>query len=108
MKWTIDFYDEEVRESIHTWPKKIRLKFLWITDLIKKVGPSEIGMPHIEPFGQGLFEIRAKAEEGIGRAFFCIRGGKVVIVLNGFIKKSQKTPPKEIALARKRMKEIKK
>ena len=82
-------------------------KFTWVSDAIEKFGPEDVGMPHVKPLGQGLFEIRIKAKEGIGRAIFCTIKGKVVIVLNGFIKKTQKTPPSEIALARKRMAEVK-
>jgi phage-related protein len=64
-------------------------------------------MPHIKALGQGLFEIRVKAAEGIGRALFCMIKGKIIIILNGFIKKTEKTPSNEMDLALKRMKEIK-
>jgi phage-related protein len=107
MSWKIEFYNNDVMESIYKWPNGIRTKFLWITDLIKEFGPADVGMPHIKALGNGLFEIRAKGDEGLGRAFFCSMKGKIVVVLNGFIKKSQKTPPKEMALARKRIKEVK-
>jgi phage-related protein len=107
MYWKIEFYDKKVMDSIYDWPVGIKEKFLRITDLIEEFGPHEVGMPHIKVFGQGLFEIRAKGEEGIGRAFFCMIKGKVVIMLNGFIKKTQKTPEKEILLAKKRMNEVK-
>ena len=56
--------------------------------------------------GQGLYEIRAKGQEGIGRAFFCMIIGKENIVLHGFIKKTQKTPAKELNIAMKRLKEV--
>jgi phage-related protein len=55
----------------------------------------------------GLFEIRAKGKEGIGRSLFCTIKDREIIILHSFIKKSQKTPKKEIDLARKRMKEVK-
>lgn len=108
MSWKIEFYDSKVEKSIEEWPIKIRAKFTLITELIEEFGPNEIGMPHTRPLGKGLFEIRAKGNEGIGRALFCVIKGKVVIILNGFIKKTQKTPLKEIELARKRMIEVKK
>jgi phage-related protein len=57
--------------------------------------------------GNGLFEIRAKSQEGIGRSLFCMLKGKEIIILNSFVKKTQKTPKKELELAKKRMKEIK-
>ncbi|WP_338089229.1 type II toxin-antitoxin system RelE/ParE family toxin [Photorhabdus khanii] len=56
--------------------------------------------------GKGLFEIRAKAQEGIGRGLFCYLRGSNIIVLHVFIKKSQKTPKKDLDLAYERMKEV--
>ena len=107
MSWKIGFYNKKVEVSIEEWPSNIFTKFLWIADLIKQFGPADVGMPHIKSLGKGLFEIRVKANEGIGRALFCIIEGKVVIILNGFVKKTQKTPAKELELAYKRMKEVK-
>ncbi len=107
MRWKIEFYDIKVMKSIRQWPVGIGAKFAKIAALIEEFGPEGVGMPHIKSLGQGLFEIRVKATEGIGRAFFCGIKGKVIIILNEFIKKTQKTPQKEIDLAKKRMKEIK-
>ncbi|WP_281282938.1 type II toxin-antitoxin system RelE/ParE family toxin [Geomonas ferrireducens] len=56
--------------------------------------------------GNGLFEIRAKGEEGIGRAFFCTLVGRKIIILHGFIKKTEKTPKQEIEKARVRQMEV--
>lgn len=108
MNWKVEFYDNNVKKSIKEWPKKMQAKFIWVLDVIEKFGPADVGMPHVKAMGQGLFEIRIKANEGIGRAIFCTIKGKVVIILNGFIKKTQKTPAREIELARKRMEEVKK
>ena len=58
--------------------------------------------------GGGLFEIRAKGKEGIGRSFYCTLKEKEIVILHSFIKKSQKTPKRELDLAKKRMKEVKK
>jgi len=107
MRWKIEFYDVKVMKSIDRWPVHLGTKFTRIVDLIEEFGPDGVGMPHIKALGQGLFEIRVKATEGIGRAFFCTIKGKVIIILNEFIKKTQKTPQNEIDLAKKRMKEVK-
>jgi phage-related protein len=53
-----------------------------------------------------LFEIRAKGKEGIGRAFYCALIGQRIIILHGFIKKTQVTPNNELKIARKKLKEI--
>ena len=57
--------------------------------------------------GSGLFELRLKSQEGIGRVFYCTLVGRRIVMLHQFVKKSDKTPPKELAIARTRMKEWK-
>jgi phage-related protein len=56
--------------------------------------------------GDGLFELRLKAAEGIARVFFCTVVGRQIVVLHQFVKKSEKTPKRELKIARNRMKEI--
>jgi phage-related protein len=68
-------------------------------------GP-DLGMPHTRAMGDGLFELRLKAAEGIARVFYCTTVGKKIVILHQFIKKTDKTPPKELTIARRRMKEI--
>jgi phage-related protein len=75
--------------------------------MIEEFGPM-LGKPYTDSMGGGLFEIRSKGKEGIGRSLYCMLKGREVIILHSFTKKSQKTPKKELELARKRMKEIKK
>ena len=55
----------------------------------------------------GLFEIRAHGREGIARVFYCTVVGRRIVMLHGFVKKTDKTPAKELSLARQRMKEVK-
>ena len=80
---------------------------LKLLELIEKHG-ANLGSPHTESMGEGLFEIRAKAQEGIGRGLFCYLKGKHIYVLSAFVKKTQKTPKKEIHLAKDRQKEVQK
>ena len=68
-------------------------------------GP-DLGMPHTRALGNGLFEIRVKGEEGIGRAFFCTMVGRKIIILHSFIKKTDKTPKRELDIAFTRQKEV--
>jgi len=69
-------------------------------------GP-DLGMPHTRAMGDGLYELRLKAAEGISRVFYCTMVGKKIMVLHQFIKKTDKTPNRELELARRRMKEVK-
>ncbi len=65
-----------------------------------------IGMPYCRTLGNGLWEVRSDLTDGkIGRVMFCVTGGRMVLV-HGFIKKTQKTPAKDMELAVKRMKEV--
>jgi phage-related protein len=70
-------------------------------------GPN-LGLPHTDSFGSGLFELRLKGAEGIARVFFCMMVEKKIVMLHSFIKKTQKTPDKELKIAKSRMKELKK
>ncbi len=65
-----------------------------------------IGMPVCRPMGDGLYEVRTNLDDKrIARVLFCFSGGKMVL-LHGFIKKSQKTPKPDLELARKRKNEV--
>ncbi len=65
-----------------------------------------VGMPVCRPLGQGLWEVRSSLlGNRIARVIFCIAEAHMVL-LHGFIKKTQKIPDKDLALAHKRMKEI--
>ena len=65
-----------------------------------------IGMPTCRPLGDGLWEVRSNLSDGrIGRVIFSIENGEMIL-LHGFIKKTQKSPLHEITLAAKRRKEI--
>jgi phage-related protein len=65
-----------------------------------------IGMPYCRSLGQGLWEVRSDLTDGkIGRVIFCVVRSRMAL-LHGFIKKTQKTPPQDLKLALRRMKEL--
>lgn len=102
----IEYYSGTVAEEILALPDTLAAKYVVLTRRIVAVGPN-LGAPHTDAFGNGLFELRLKGREGIARVFFCTLVGHRVMMLHSFVKKSQKTPRREIEIARKRMKEIK-
>ncbi|MEX2488712.1 MAG: type II toxin-antitoxin system RelE/ParE family toxin [Pseudomonadales bacterium] len=87
------------------FPAGVLAHLLHILELVEEFGPN-LGKPHTAPMGNGLFEIRAKGKEGVGRCLFCTRKGKEIIILHAFVKKTQRTPKKELDIARQRMKEL--
>ncbi len=107
MDWEIFYYSDEVQEMIDAWPVGIRAYYAKITERMSVFGPN-LGMPFTRSMGQGLFEIRAKGKEGIGRAFFCMMVEHKIIILHAYIKKSEKTPQRELEVARRRLAEVQK
>lgn len=64
-----------------------------------------IGMPTCRPMGDGLFEVRTHLRSRIARVLFCVHDGRMVL-LHGFIKKTQETPKADLDLARDRMRTL--
>lgn len=105
MSWKVTFFNQRVEAEALAFPSGILASFVHILEMIEELGPA-LGKPHTAPMGNGLFEIRAKGKEGIGRALFCTVKGQEIVILHAFIKKTQRTPKKELEKARRRMKEI--
>jgi len=106
MTWEIRYHDERLQKAVLALPAGLLARYLHLTDRMLDYGP-DLGMPHTRAMGSGLFELRLKSQEGIGRVFYCTLVGRQIVMLHQFVKKTDKTPPKELAVARKRMKEWK-
>ena len=105
MQWKITFYSKRVESDTLSFPSGVLANLIHVMEMIEELGPN-IGMPHTAYVEKGLFEIRAKDKEGIGRSLFCLALDNEIVILHSFIKKSQKIPKKELEKARKRKKEI--
>ena len=105
MSWSIEFYDESVRDDTFHLPKKILAKTLHIFELVELHG-ANLGMPYTKPLNNGLFEIRAKGVEGIGRSIYCYQKKETIIILHSFVKKDNKTSKRDLAIATKLKKEL--
>ena len=99
----IIFYKNHFTDFYSKQSSKIQEKIEFTLDLIRKVERVPVKfLKHIEGT-KGLFEIRVKVGKNIFRVFCFFEKEQLVILINGFQKKSQKTPPKEIKLALKLM-----
>ncbi len=105
MAWVIEFFDEKVEAETLALPSKILAKMLHIFELMEIAG-AQLGEPYTKSLGNGLFEVRAKAQEGIGRSIYCYQKGQKIIILHSFVKKEQKTPKRDLEIALKRKKEV--
>lgn len=106
MKWEINYYSDAVQEELMELPAGLQARYLRLADRMELHGPN-LGMPHTKAIRDGLFELRLKSKEGIGRVFCCAVIGNRIFILHSFVKKTQKTPSNELNLALKRMKEVK-
>jgi phage-related protein len=104
--WTIQYYNNTVEQSVLSLPDTLAARYVHLTDRMHQFGP-DLGMPHTRAMGDGLFEIRLKGAEGTARVMYCTLVGKRIVMLHAFVKKTDKTPGKDLALARQRMKEVK-
>ena len=105
MTWQISFYSSALEDEILRLPAGFVARFLRYAERMEIYGP-DLGMPHTRAMGEGLFELRLKASEGIARVLYCTIVGRRIVVVHQFVKKSKKTPRKELEMARDRMKEV--
>ncbi len=101
----IIFYDKEdgrcpVQEFLDTLDPKMKAKTLWTIDLLEKNGPA-LREPFSGFIDDGIFELRTKQGSNITRVFYFFIVGKNIVLTNGLIKKTNKTPKSAIKIARK-------
>ena len=107
MNWTVETLNEAVDRELAALPADQRARFLRIAELIEARGLEQVGEPHVKHLQGALWEIRMKGRDGISRALYVTASGRRVVVVRVFVKKTQKTPQREITLALSRAKEIK-
>lgn len=106
MSYTISYYGTDVEEAVLALPTTLLARYFSLTERMLVVG-GNLGEPHTQSMGGGLFELRLKGAEGIGRVFYCTLIGQRIVMLHCFVKKTQKTPLRELRIAQSRMKEMK-
>ena len=104
--FTVEYYENDdgsypVEEFILAQNDKMKAKLFHLLELLELKG-NDLREPYSKALGDGLFEIRAKAGSDITRVLYFFVVGKKVILTNGFVKKTQTTPPEEIHLAKMR------
>lgn len=89
-----------VEDFIRSLDKKMQAKALAAIDILSEYG-NELREPYSKSMGEGLFELRIKFSSDISRIFYFFVVNNKIILTNGFVKKTVKTPKAEIELARK-------
>lgn len=101
----VEFYTKEngekpAKEFILSLDTKMRAKLVKLIELLEENGNS-LRMPYSEHLEDGIFEIRGKFGTDIARVLYFFYYNKRIILTNGFVKKTQKTPKSELELAKK-------
>jgi phage-related protein len=99
MTWRVETLDHSVVAEIAALPKKHQARYLRIVDLIEAVGLTDVGKPFVQKVHSKIWEIRVRADGGISRALFVAMTSQRIVIVRVFIKKTQKTPHRGIALA---------
>ena len=111
----IDFYKMEngkipVQDFLYSLEPKLRAKAFRDIELLRNLG-NELREPYVKPLkgddNKGIYELRIKFSNDIARIFYFTYCNNKYILLHGFIKKSMKTPQKEIERARRYMEDFK-
>lgn len=104
-KFKVLFYQkadgsEPFKQFLNSLDKKMRAKMVRTIEALQNNG-NDLREPYSKHLDDGIFELRAKVGTDISRVLYFFFIGQRIILTNGFIKKTQKTPKKEINLAKK-------
>ena len=104
-QFTVEFYETEegiipVEEFLDGLDIKMRAKLVMLMKVLQEKGNS-LREPYSKHLDDGIFEIRGKIGSDISRVLYFFYYGRKIIITNGFIKKTKKTPKSEIELAKK-------
>ncbi|HTQ13453.1 MAG TPA: type II toxin-antitoxin system RelE/ParE family toxin [Rhizomicrobium sp.] len=104
--WPVFFVNAAARAELDALPADMRAKFERIVALIQSHGLEKVREPYVKHLDGKLWEMRLIGRDGIARAIYVTASGKRVFVLRTFVKKTEKTPKRELELARERAKEV--
>lgn len=101
-RWTVELH-RLAEPELMALPADMQARFLHVSELLESFGPQHVGMPHIRPLEQKLWEMRMQGRDGIARAVYVAVQGRRLRVLHVFVKKTQTTPRKAIEIALNRL-----
>jgi phage-related protein len=106
MAWTVKTLNRLVDSELEGLPADMLARFVHISRLIEEFGLERVREPHVKHLAGPLWEMRLKGRDGISRAIYVTAVSQRVVVVRVFIKKTEKTPNREIELALRRAKEV--
>jgi phage-related protein len=106
MIWAFNFVNAEAKAELDALPADVRASFERIVRLVQTVGLERVREPYIRHIEDRIWEMRLRGKDGIARALYVTATGRRIVILRTFVKKTQKTPRREIELARRRAREV--
>lgn len=106
MRWTVEFVSAEAKAELLALSLDMQTKFARIVRLVESDGLAKVHEPYIKHLDGKLWEMRLIGRDGIARAIYIAATGRRVLVLRTFVKKTDKTPRRELELALKRAREV--
>lgn len=106
MRWVVETLNSTVDSEIAALPADMRARFVRLTELIEQLGFEALPRDSVKHLEDRLWELRITGRDGISRAIYVTASGRRVVVVRAFIKKTQKTPAHELAIARQRAKDV--
>ena len=106
MSWTVETLDETVDAEVQALPEDMRARFARIAQLIEEKGLEHVGEPHVKHIEGRIWEMRLKGRRGISRVLHVTAVGKRMVIVRVFVKKTEKTPRREIELGLTRAKSV--
>ena len=106
MPWIVETLNTVVDEEIEALPADMRARLARLSGVIEQVGFGALPRDSVAHLEDKLWELRITGRDGISRAIYVTAIGKRVVIIRVFIKKTQRTPPRELAIARQRAKDV--
>ena len=107
MRWTVETLSTAVDAEIAALPNDMRARLSRLSTVIEQAGFAALTRDAVKHLEGKLWELRITGRDGISRAIYVTASGSRVVIVRVFVKKSQKTPQRELELARQRAKEVK-
>ena len=106
MRWTVEALNAAVDAEIEALPRDMRARLARLSAIIEEYGFGGLPRDAVKHLDGRLWELRITGRDGISRAIYLTAAVRRVVIVRVFVKKTQKTPPREQELARQRAKEV--
>lgn len=106
MRWAVETSGAIVDAEIEALPGDMRARLVRLSAIIAEHGFEGLPRETVKHLEGRLWELRMTGRDGISRAIYVTAAVRRVVIVRVFVKKTQKTPPRELELARQRAKEV--